>query len=1019
MKRHGLLIQAILGLTAATLPLRADYAAEILADAPLVYYRFEESSGPVAANLGSLAGADGAYSGAGVALGAESASPVMGRAVALDGMEGFVGVPALDQPLAQFTLEMWLQRTYDWPGLTALYANDGWAGGFLHLNLVSSDSDPLIEFAVNGNPVPNPRFAPAWAVGEWHHVVVTYDSMANPPQLRLYFDGLPQPEVQLASAIPVSFTGGRLGMWDAQRQFEGLIDEFALYSSVLGADRIAARYQTVFPEARIAAQPADQVVLRGENAHFEITATGADLEYQWLRNGQEIAGATQPQYDLAAQTADDGARYSVRVSNQVNSVVSDEALLTVISEASILVQPADAYIGEGYSAVFGVVAQGPDLHYQWFRDGQAIAGATQPAYATGPVSLADEGAVFTVTVTNDVNGVTSVPARLTVFSMPSDVYGKTVIADEPLVYYRCDESGGLTARNLGRLGSAGEGSYAPSGVQFGGPSAFTGLGSAIWLDGFEGHVAVPALNEPLAQMTIELWLSRTYDWPGLTALVANDAWQSGALHLNLVEASPGPLVEFAVNGNSVIPRFNLEWGLSQWYYLTLTYDASAQPGQLKLYLDGALRAQVEIPGARAIAWTGGRLGSWTTSRQLEGSLDEFAWYDTVLSSERIEARYNAVQREVTIAAGPDDATVLEGASATFKVLATGPDRAYQWLRNGTPIEGAVADACTVTAVMADNGARFSVRVSNDVSSVTSAEAQLTVVGIPQTDYATTVLEDMPAVYYRFEETAGAVAQNLGSLGDAAAGAYSESGLSFDQASAGPELGRALRFAAGHVEVPDLGMGPVDQLTFELWLNRQSDPTDFFALFATHGWAASGLHFNIAAGALGEFAVNGNPTPWSHWSAGAIGQWNHWAATYDLAEGQAQIKVYVNGSLAATGAASTPILLDGGRIGRWGEQRAFDGYLDEVAIYSSTLAHEQVLRHYAAARIPEPVDEVELHYARLVGGELEISWTGPGFVLESTTDLSAPGAWVAVPEGVASPVRVLMQDVRQFYRLRKP
>ena len=149
MKRHALLIQAILGLTAATLSLRADYAAEILADAPLVYYRFEESIGPTAANLGSLAGADGFYSWVGVVLGAGSASPVMGSAVTLDGVEGFVRVPALDQPLAQFTLEMWLQRTYDWPGLTALYANYGWAEGFLHLNLVSSDSDPLIEFAVN------------------------------------------------------------------------------------------------------------------------------------------------------------------------------------------------------------------------------------------------------------------------------------------------------------------------------------------------------------------------------------------------------------------------------------------------------------------------------------------------------------------------------------------------------------------------------------------------------------------------------------------------------------------------------------------------------------------------------------------------------------------------------------------------------------------------------------------------------------------------------------------------------
>jgi hypothetical protein len=90
---------------------------------------------------------------------------------------------------------------------------------------------------------------------------------------------------------------------------------------------------------------------------------------------------------------------------------------------------------------------------------------------------------------------------------------------------------------------------------------------------------------------------------------------------------------------------------------------------------------------------------------------------------------NAGPRAPAITSQPEDRTVNAGQAATFSVSATGTaPLGYQWSRNGTAIAGATgASYTTGAAAVADAGARFTVRVSNAVSAVTSREAILTVV----------------------------------------------------------------------------------------------------------------------------------------------------------------------------------------------------------------------------------------------------------------------------------------------------
>jgi Zn-dependent metalloprotease len=84
----------------------------------------------------------------------------------------------------------------------------------------------------------------------------------------------------------------------------------------------------------ISANPASITVAPGATANFAVTATGgtAPYRYQWRRNGANVAGATAPTYSFTAQTGDNGAGFSVRVTDSATtpaSVTSTTATLTV------------------------------------------------------------------------------------------------------------------------------------------------------------------------------------------------------------------------------------------------------------------------------------------------------------------------------------------------------------------------------------------------------------------------------------------------------------------------------------------------------------------------------------------------------------------------------------------------------------------------------------------------------------------------------------------------------------------
>ena len=174
----------------------------------------------------------------------------------------------------------------------------------------------------------------------------------------------------------------------------------------------------------IVAQPLNALVTEPEAATFTVAASSnVPLTYQWRRNGFDITGATSATYILSSTSvADDGAQFDVVVSNPHGSVSSQVATLTVMPAPvppSIDTQPVSVAVTEPAAVTFSVVASGDaPLSYQWRRNDANINGATSASYTLNTTSVADDGAVFDVVVSNPHGSVTSQPATLTVEAAP-------------------------------------------------------------------------------------------------------------------------------------------------------------------------------------------------------------------------------------------------------------------------------------------------------------------------------------------------------------------------------------------------------------------------------------------------------------------------------------------------------------------------------------------------------------------------------------------------------------------------
>lgn len=185
-----------------------------------------------------------------------------------------------------------------------------------------------------------------------------------------------------------------------------------------GNKSVTANFIQVPPS--ISTPPASQTVNAGQTATFTVAASGtAPFNYQWQKNGSDIAGANGSGLTLSNVHNGDAGTYAVVVSNAAGSATSVGAVLTVITPPTITTQPAAQSAPLGSSISFTVAASGTSpFNYQWQKNGADINGANSDTLSLSNVQDAD-AAVYTVVVSNAAGSVTSGGAALAVITPPS------------------------------------------------------------------------------------------------------------------------------------------------------------------------------------------------------------------------------------------------------------------------------------------------------------------------------------------------------------------------------------------------------------------------------------------------------------------------------------------------------------------------------------------------------------------------------------------------------------------------
>jgi len=259
------------------------------------------------------------------------------------------------------------------------------------------------------------------------------------------------------------------------------------------------------------------------------------------------------------------------------------------------------------------------------------------------------------------------------------------------------------------------------------------VGGALSFNGTTNQVNVA--NPSLAltnQVSIALWAFGGTSLPKTTcALYAKDAAGNRVLNLHLPWNS-GVIYWDAGNGGTAScdrlskATTSTSQYKGKWNHWVFTKNATA--GTMAIYLNGTLWTSANGKTLTLSPITSLTLGAGN-SYNYEGRLDDLRIYNKALDAAGVQALYASYPRIVT---QPAAQTVVAGAKATFRVVASGtPAPTYQWRKNGVAITGATGATYTTPATArADNGKVFTCVVTNATGSVVSAGATLTVLVVP-------------------------------------------------------------------------------------------------------------------------------------------------------------------------------------------------------------------------------------------------------------------------------------------------
>ncbi|MFL6548768.1 MAG: immunoglobulin domain-containing protein, partial [Povalibacter sp.] len=449
--------------------------------------------------------------------------------------------------------------------------------------------------------------------------------------------------------------------------------------------------------AAIVNAPRSVLVRTGQTASLSVTVSGAPAPtLQWQTRAANStdawsdvttgAGPTTANYTTAATTlADNGIQYRVVATNALGSTASTAVTVSVSDldvAPSISTQPANLSVTSGSDAAFAVDARGTEaLSYQWRFNGTAIVGANSPVLRLTNVTSASAGA-YSVTVSNSAGDEDSDVAVLTVSAGIPTAVAPTIVTQPSAVTV-----------NVGNTATF------AVGINGSGPFSFQWNRNGAAIPG--ATTAVLALN------SVE-----TSDAANYSVLVSNAANPAGVL-------SDAAALTVTATGAVVAP-----------FITTQPSTLIVAPGG-----SGILAVAATGSGPLSYQWSrGGASLAGATAAVLvltNVSATDIGSYTATVSNSRdtitSEPADVILLGAPVVTQQPAAATMQEGETAKFSVVASGSALRYQWLLNGQSIGGADQASYTTTSLMAANtGAVYSVIVYNGAGVALSQSAVLTV-----------------------------------------------------------------------------------------------------------------------------------------------------------------------------------------------------------------------------------------------------------------------------------------------------
>ncbi len=331
-------------------------------------------------------------------------------------------------------------------------------------------------------------------------------------------------------------------------------------------------------------------------------------------------------------------------------------------------QPQGTTRFAGETATISVAAGGSKpLSYTWkFNGTTVIPGATDANLVIPSAQFSDAGS-YTCTITNSLGVTNTAAAVLTVVTAPTISYVQAVTADNPMAYWRLNETNGTVAHDYvgghdGQYFSTALGQPGYSGLDSDTAAQF---GTLAATDSYVGNITGIDFSTWFnnATFSVEAWVKAGAQ-SGDDGIVTF-GYGSGGEQFNLDTGNGASRFRFGVRdavnvshnaGSAIAPN-------NTWQHLVGVCDEPN--GQVRLYVNGALSGSTAIAGGVQMGTSpisiGSRQANFSSTYNLNfvGTIDEVAIYNYALSAAQILNHYAAgTNPVVTLNIAPSGAGVV-------------------------------------------------------------------------------------------------------------------------------------------------------------------------------------------------------------------------------------------------------------------------------------------------------------------------------------------------------------------------